>query len=234
MTKNEKRVVIVDAIVLVMFLVIAFVVPFRMNAVFWISLVFGVLAIGVQLYVLKSAFAKGEDIRSKFYGFPIAKIGIAYMAVQVVLSLVFMILAKFLDVPVWIPVIGYILILGIAALGFIAADATRDEVEHLDNKLVVDTECMQSLRSIVYPLAGQVKDTETKKVLENLADEFKYSDPVSSEAIKEIESELTELVSELQKAVVDGDNSAVKELGKKISVALTERNRLCKLNKNRN
>lgn len=231
MTKNEKRIILVDAIVLALFLVIAFVIDFRRNAVFGISLLFGVLAIGIQPYVINYAFKKGDDIRSKFYGFPIAKIGTGYMAVQVMLSIVFMIVVKFFDTPFWIPIVSYVLILGISAIGFIAADATRDEVENIDRKLVVDTECMQKLRLLVSSLSSQVDAGETKRILEKLSEDFRYSDPLSCDATKVIEEELVALVSEVQKSVMNAENDMIKELCKKISVVLTERNSICKLNK---
>lgn len=229
MTKNEKRVCSVLAIILIVFAVISLSVPCVKGGVFWLSFVFGIMSIVVQLYVLKSAFGKDESPRSKFYGFPIAKIGIVYMLAQLLLSLVFMVIGFMC--PVWIPVIIYVALLGGASIGFIAADVTKDEIERQDVVLKADTECMQSLRSIVYPLSGQIDDGECSELLKKLAEEFKYSDPVSSNSIKDIEKDLTALVEELQRAVVDADNESISALSHKISVILTERNRLCKLNK---
>ena len=229
MTKNEKRVCIVLAIILAIFVVVSLAVPFVKGGVFWLSFVFGIIAISVQLYVLKSVFGKNESPRSKFYGFPIAKIGVVYMMAQIVLSLIFMGIGFIC--PVWIPVVIYVVLLGGASIGFIAADVTRDEIERQDVVMKADTECMQSLRSIVYPLSGQVTDKDCSKLLQNLAEEFKYSDPVSSDAIKDIEQELSVLVDELQEAVVDADEEAINVLCQKIKISLTERNRLCKLNK---
>lgn len=229
MTKNEKRVCVVLAIILVVFAVISLAVPFVKGGVFWLSFVFGIIAIAVQLYVLKTAFGKDESPISKFYGFPIAKIGFVYMVAQLLLSLVFMAIGFMC--PIWIPVIVYVALLGGASIGFIAADVTRDEIERQDVVLKADTECMQTLRSIVYPLSGQIEDAECSELLKKMAEEFKYSDPVSSDSIKDIEKELTTLVEELQKAVVDGDIEAIRLFSHKISVTLTERNRLCKLNK---
>ena len=231
MTKNEKRVCIVMIIILAVFVVVSLALPFIKGGVFWLSFVFGIVAIAVQLYVLKSAFGKNESPRSKFYGFPIAKIGFVYMVAQVLISFMFMAIGFIC--PIWIPVIVYVILLGAASIGFVAADVTRDEIEHQDVVLKADTECMQSLRSIVYPLSGQITDKECSKLLENLAEEFKYSDPVSSETIKDIEQELTTLVDELQKTVIDADVDAIKALYQKIKVTLTERNRLCKINKKR-
>lgn len=229
MAKNEKRVCIVLAIILAVFAVASLAVPFVKGGVFWLSFLFGIVAIAVQLYVLKSAFGQDESPRSKFYGFPIAKIGFVYMVAQLLLSFMFMAIGFIC--PVWIPVVIYVVLLGGASIGIIAADVTRDEIERQDVVLKADTECMQSLRSIVYPLSGQMADKDCSEYLKNLAEEFKYSDPVSSESIKDIEQELTSLVGELQKAVVDADVEAIKALCQKIKITLTERNRLCKLNK---
>lgn len=55
MTKNLVRFYISAAAVLAAFCVIAFVVPFAKTAVFWLSLVFGVIAIVVQLYTMPRA-----------------------------------------------------------------------------------------------------------------------------------------------------------------------------------
>ena len=229
MTKNQKRTIVVLAIVLAAFSVIAFALPFKMNGMFWLSYLFGILAIAIQIYVLKVAFNGTDSVKSKFYGFPIAQIGIIYMAVQLVLSIIFMALAAI--APIWIAVILYVIALAVAAIGFIGADAMRDEIERQDIKLETDTSCMTTLRSLVYPLAGQCEDAEAKKALEELADEFRYSDPVSSEALKTIEMELEIRVADLQKAVADGDANVISTECKKVMKTLAERNRLCKLGK---
>jgi hypothetical protein len=72
---------------------------------------------------------------------------------------------------------------------------------------------------------------KAKKALHDLADEFRYSDPVSSEALKDIESELENQVGELQNVVIAEDIEKIITLANKINITLTERNRLCKLGK---
>ena len=74
-------------------------------------------------------------------------------------------------------------------------------------------------------------DKEKLKRMQKLAEDFRYSDPVSNEALKSVENDLEILVSELQNAVSSGDNTQITALCGKISTVLTERNRLCKLNK---
>ena len=58
-----------------------------------------------------------------------------------------------------------------------------------------------------------------------------YSDPVSSEQTEDIEHNLKILLEELQNGIMDKDNELVKELCEEINAKLSERNRICILNK---
>ena len=73
--KNTVRGYIILGIALAAWLVIVLAVPFVKNAAYWLSFVFTLLAFAAQLYVFKISFHNGESVRSKFYGFPIARIG---------------------------------------------------------------------------------------------------------------------------------------------------------------
>lgn len=71
MKKNSARWWVIWAVVLAVYNVIVFAVPFPKNAVFFVSWVFSLIAIAAQVYVIRTAFYKGESTTSKFYGFPI-------------------------------------------------------------------------------------------------------------------------------------------------------------------
>ena len=94
MSKNLMRFYISLGIIFVVFTVISFVLPFERNSVFWIAYLFGVLSIGVQAYIMPHAFQQGSSVKSKFYGFPIARVGAIYLAAQLVVSVICMTLAK--------------------------------------------------------------------------------------------------------------------------------------------
>lgn len=232
MGKNRIRFYISLGIVFAVFTVIAFAVPFERNAVFWLSYVFALAAMGAQLYAYPRALdLDGHDVRSKFYGFPLARIATAYLVVQLALSLVFMILGKVVEVKTWIPLVAYVLILGISAIGFIAADTMRDEVERQDTVHKANVGTMRALQSKAVFVASQCDDAETKKALDAFAEALRFSDPVSSDALADIEENLTGLVEELGNAVMDKDYAAAKSLCTKASSLLADRNRMCKLNK---
>lgn len=225
--KNKIRAGIVLAVIFAVYTVLTFVLPFEKNAVLWVSYIFGVAAIAAQLYVLPKSFAQGESAKSKFYGFPIAKIGVAYLIVQLALGLIFMVLAAL--VPVWLPLVLYVVLLGAAAVGFIAADTMRDEVERQDTKLKTDTTLMRTLQTRAAALAARQDSGEVKAQIQILADNLRYSDPVSGDITRDVEGKLTVCMDELEQA---SSGEEVTILLRRMNTLLSERNQLCKLNKN--
>ena len=232
MTKNRLRLYVSIFIIFVLFSVIAFAAPFERNTVFWLSYIFAVVALAAQLVVQPSALdLDGHDVRSKFYGFPLARIATVYLIVQLTLSLVFMALCKNMEIKTWVPLIAYVLISGISAIGFIAADAMKDEVVRQDTVHKANVGAMRALQSKAIFVAGQCEDAEAKKALNALAEALRFSDPVSNSSTTDIEENLAGLLEELGSAVMDKDYAAAKTLCAKASTLLADRNRMCKLNK---
>lgn len=229
MKKNQIRGIAVLAIILVVFLVLSFVIPFAKTAAFWVSFAFGIVAIAVAAAGAYIAFGKGEDVKSKIYGFPIAKIVFMYAGVQVVLSFVFMALSKV--APASVSAVVSIILLAAALIGFIAADTVRDTVEKLDNKQKVNTSAMLSLRDKANALALSCSDTAVKKLVSDVADKLRYSDPVSCDASKPLENEITALLEELATELIDEDKASVEKTCKMIEIKLSERNMICKRSK---
>ena len=231
LTKNIKKGAVALAIVFVIFCVISFAVPFAKGSVFWVGFIFGLIAILAQAPIWIIAFKGAESARSKFYGIPIARIGVIYLIVQLILSLAAMFLAWIPSIPAWPFIVVFIIILGAAALGTIAADVTREEIERQDVQIKRDVSKMRELQSISTYLANNCKDKSLFPALNNLAEELRYSDPVSSEASAESEAELKHLLTELQASLLDQDTSAAIILCEQAQTTLAERNRICKLNK---
>lgn len=229
MHKNLIRTYGVIAILFAVFTVVVFAVPFVKNGVFCIAYLFALVAIVLQGYAIYKGFSRDEPLASKFYGFPVAQVGFVYMLAQLILSLLFMTLAAVL--PLWVALVVCVIALGAAGVGLITTDAMREEILRQDEVLKKDVSVMRALQSKTRMLKGQCEDPEAAALLSKFAEAVQYSDPVSSEALQQIEFDLTQVVDELQKAVVEHEYNAAKELIKKAENTLTERNRLCKLNK---
>lgn len=229
MKKDTIRWSIGLGVLLVLYILVAFLIPFVHTAVFWVSFLFTLVSfavVGASMYI---AFVKNPDAKSKFYGFPIAKIGAVYGLFQLVAGILFMALAAL--VPVWVSVLIFAIALGAAVIGLIAAEAVVEQIQVQDVKLKKDVSLMRALQSKANQMAAQCGDSDAAAAVKAFAEELRYSDPVSSDALEEIERDLSAAVDELQAAIVDGDSTTA-QLCRKAAALLAERNRLCKLNKN--
>ena len=124
-----------------------------------------------------------------------------------------------------------VLLLALAVVGCITVDAMRDEIIRQDGALKRNEGNMRELQSLSSALVGQCGDEALKPMLQKLADEFRYSDPVSSEKTQELEEDMKVQLGDIQQALVEGDSDGAKKLCGKLMGSLTERNRVCSVSK---
>ncbi len=121
--------------------------------------------------------------------------------------------------------------LGIAAIGFIAADNAKEIVEKADADLKQTTEAFERFKVDMADVIDSASDNAVRKELESLAETIRYSDPVSSDATKEIETSLSKRISELRDMVQNADSEKIKAKITELRNLVNERNRICKMNK---
>lgn len=228
MTKRIKQAIVIMAVILVVFSLVVFVVPFHKGGTFWIAYLTEVIAIVAQIPIFKLAYDNANDLKSKVLGFPIFRVGYIYLGVQTVVSVILFALgAIFENLPTWIALVLCIVILAFAFVGSIATDIAREEVEKIEYTTEKHTSIMKQLRMESALLPSLTADSVLKKKLEQLAEQFQFSDPVSNPALEKIETVLTDKLSELRRAMESSDSSVeqrISDLEKK----LEERNLMCK------
>lgn len=226
MNKKMTSLIAIYAIILVTFCILYLVIPFPKTAACWIELAFSIIAIcagcGVSWYSLKNNGLKG-----KIYGFPILNIGIAYTTTQLIFAFVIVRIGFFATVPLWIPITVSVVILAIFSIGFIAADNARDIIEEQESHDKIATKAMKTFRLDMQYIVDFCSNTELKKPLEKLAEQFKYSDPVSSDDLSEVEEKLHHEVKALA-TLVNSDTELAQQKVDEISGLLADRNRWCK------
>ena len=229
MTKNSLRGLTVLAIILAVFSIVAFVVPFVQTPVFWIAYACGVFAVLFQLYIFRAAHTADGSAKSRFYGFPIVRVGLYYLVAQLIVSILEMALANL--IPVWAAVIFNALLAAAVIIGCITVETMRDEIEQQDGQLKQKVSAMRELQSMAAAMVGQCSDEDLKKTLQKIADELRFSDPVTSDATASIEAEMRSQLADIQQAVIEGDTEGAKTLCRKMMGNLAERNRVCSVNK---
>lgn len=220
MKKNKVQGYLILAIAFILVSVVAFVLPTQKTSVFWIAYAFTVLAFAAQLLIWKVAWNSAETLKSKFLGFPIIRVGYIYLVVQIVAFAILVGAAAI--VPNWVAVIVCCLILGASAVCLIATDAGRNEIERVEQKVQSKVSALKMLQIDVEMLAKTEADSEVKSKLTKLAEKIRYSDPMSSDALTELEGAIAGKVKELKTSL--DKRSLIAE----IDTLLSERNTKCK------
>ena len=220
MKKNKGMAYAVLAIAFVLLNVIAFAVPRVKTATFWIAYVFTAVAFASQIVIWKFAFKGADTLKSKFLGIPLISVGITYLIVQIIAFVVFMALPLMAS---WIAIVVCALILGISAICLIGTETGREEINRVEEKVEKKVFYIKSLQVDIEMLVSSEIDADTKTALTKLADKIRFSDPMSNEALAELEAEITAKVNELKLA----ENKA--EIIKVLDSLITERNKKVKL-----
>lgn len=227
--KKKTQLYAILGIAAVMFIVIVCVVPFRKGSIFVISLICELIAFALQIPFFKVAFEDRDSLKSKVLGFPVFRIGLIYLAVQTVLSMLMIILATAVEsFPLWVAIILYVIVAGFALICGVSADIARDTVENIEMRTAVDTSFMKELRVRAESLVS-ANDTYRSE-LTKLSENIRFSDPVSSTSSKNADHSLDMAMSELERALSDGSGD-ISALCRNVQNALNERNNIVKLNK---
>ncbi len=228
MNKKQISTIAVYAILLVVFNVLFFAIPFEKTAISWVSFVFTWIAFLVGYAITHYAFRGTDTLQSKVYGFPIFRLGYLYLGTQLVTAFILCFAGVTFAAPAWIAVVLSVLFLAAALVGVIAADNTRDMVQDLDRQTAIQTKAVKTFRLDVASLVAACKDPVAKKKMEALSEAFQYSDPVSNDDLAAIEAQLANEVENLKGFVLTDDANAL--IGKidEIGLLLADRNRRCK------
>ncbi|MDE6005189.1 MAG: hypothetical protein K2G88_07360 [Oscillospiraceae bacterium] len=232
MSKKRKQSINL-AIIAIVFSIIVFFIPFPKGATFWIAYIAELIALVLQIPIFKLAYSNVNDLKSKVLGFPVFRVGYIYLGVQTTVSLILFALGFIKNFPLWISVVLCVIILAMALVCSMATDMARDTVTEIEATQAVDTHLIKEHRLKSQQLVSKTNDSELRKKLEQLAENFSYSDPVSSPSIFDAERKLTDCFAELELAVINDDTAKASELCKAVEIALNDRNMACKLNKQR-
>lgn len=224
--KRNKSFVAMYAIVAIVYILSFALIPFDKPAGSWLMFVFSLISVaggcGITLY----AFGKDDSLMSKFYGYPVFKIGIGYMLLQLGLSVPVYIIGAFVNVPYWVGLLLSIFIAGAAGIGVIAADNAHDFIEQADDRIVASTRNITYFNVDVSDLLELCQDETLRVSLKELATKCKYSDPVSIPDTKEKEQQLQTELQELRALMQQNETQKAQEKVQLLLRLLASRNRI--------
>ena len=223
MNKNQKRYIGFWAILFVLFQLIAFISPGWINiekytSSFWIGYAFITVSFIGQLICALSAL-KEENLTRLFYKIPLIRISYTGLIVSFVFGGACMLLSL---LPYWIGALVAVIVLAATALALVKASAAGDIVAEIDDKISKQTFFIRNLTVEAENLMSRAKTPETKAACKKVYEALRYSDPMSNDALAEIEGKI-----EAQFAVFSGSVSS--DAAEELLLLIGERNRKCKL-----
>jgi len=224
-SKNKKLSIIAVFIILAVYNMVAFVFPFNRSGMFWTGYGFSMIAIiltaGVGFYVVGH-----EGLRSKVYGCSLISLVWRYLIVQLTIGLLEMFLSS---IPFQYGLVLNVILLGACLIGLVAIDIGKEEIEHIDEKIKEKIFYIRSLQAEVEGMVNKSVDAATQKILKDLAEVIRYSDPMSSQQLASIENRIEAKIVALAEVVETSDIVTIKNMCDEVQRLIAERNRKCKL-----
>jgi hypothetical protein len=227
LTNNKKMSLAALAIILAIYNIIIFIIPFNRGGGFWTGYGFSMLAILLTAGIVAFAFSP-EGLKSKIYGLPLISVAWRYLIVQLIVGFVQMLL-DFIPIPFQYGLALNAIILGACLIGLITVNVGKDEIERIDVKVKEKVFYIKSLQVDVEILVDKTSDATAKKALKDLAETIRYSDPMSSPQLSAVENKIETKTAILAESVENSDIEASKTLCNELQQLFAERNRKCKI-----
>ena len=233
MSRGLKIYFAIVAILAVMVTVVAFVIPFpkKSYATFIMSYVGILLALAAQGYVAFLVFKKSSSLKSKVYGIPVIRVSIMYLLIQFIASFVIIAINTFVIVPVFVPVVIFVVLGGFAAIGILITSAVKGFIEDVEKEEKQKTAFLNNFKIEVESLEGKSSDEAINKDIHKFVEKVKYSDPMSAPALVEVENEINTKYLELKDLVLNNNIEETKKALIEINDLMDKRNKICKLEK---
>ena len=230
MKKTFKYYFAIWAILLVLFNVVAFMVGGIENSEkytsgFWIGYAFITLVFLAQLACAKVAF-NAKNLQKMFYNYSLISISYSALITMFVVGGLCMAIS---GLPYWIGVVACVIVLAVNAIAVVKASIAVDAVAAVDEKIKVQTFFIKSLTVDAESLMARAKSEAVKAECKKVYEAARYSDPMSSDALSSVESEITLRFAKLSAAVAEDDAAAVAECANEVVILIGDRNKKCKL-----
>lgn len=194
---------------------------------FWISyafMVLGTVTVAFNCFRLEQSAIQPRD---RVLGFPILKHCAVYLATELAVSVLFMLRGAFCPNGIVLSVQLTLLVLHIVLVA--TCFQAKKTITELQDRTKRNTQMMLLLRADAEMLAEKTQDADAKKRAAALAEQLRYSDPVSNEALAVLEAQIGQTIAMATAYAEQGSAQEVVRCCEKAALLLQERNKKCAL-----
>ena len=123
------------------------------------------------------------------------------------------------------PVLVQILLLAVFAIFAILSIAGRDATKAVNDDYKSKRNGIKSLSVDVELLAKDISDPTLKKALSRLAENIRFSDPMTNDVVADVDSRIRQGIEDLREACEEGRTEEAAALCARVDRMLVERNR---------
>ncbi len=229
-SKIFKHYLVIWAALLVLFHIIAFVSAGwegqeKYTASFWIGYGFILLCFIGQLACAHKAL--NEENRAKlFYNLSLFQASYSGLIASFIFGGLCMLISP---LPYWVGVILCAVVLAINVMAVAKASAAVEAVAQIDKKIKTQTFFIKSLTVDAETLMARAQSQPIREECRKVYEAIRYSDPMSNDALANVESQITVTFSKLIQAVTEDNAEAAKGLSNELIILVNDRNNKCKL-----
>ena len=199
----------------------------KLGGLSWITLILFELCFVGHLVCTWIAL-KRNKLSGMFYRLPLIRLSYACIIVTTVIGCVMMAVP---NLPDWIPLIVVLIIMALYAIAVLKAAAAAEIVEEIDEKVRTDTAFIRNLTAEANTLVTRAKSEPVKAACKKVYEAVRYSDPMTSEALADVESRIRAEFDAFTDAVLSDNADAVNASADTLLSLIAERNQICKAGK---
>ena len=226
-TKSFKVYLLIWTMCLIIFNIVIFASPARINVVngnFWIGYIFIIIAFLIQLACTYIALKK-ENLKRMFYNISLILISYIYLFLLIVVGTICIVLPA----PISITIILCIILTGLFTFIIIVTCFSISFVSNIDREIKSKTFTIKQLTVDAEHLINVAKTDELKIVCKKVYEALRYSDPMNNMSL----SEINQLIQNEFKTFENDINENDIEIAQAISIELInlidKRNKKCTL-----
>ena len=221
---------IVWLLCLAVFNVIAFVTPNKIGELskfsgsFWVGYIFITVAFLGQLVCSFFAF-KVEKLKKFFYKIPLISVSYIGLILMLIAGGVCMAIPM---LPEWIGIIVCVIVLTFNAIALIKASVAATIVDRVDERVKTQTVFIKNLTVDAQNLMASAKSDELRAEVRKVYEAIRYSNPVSSNSLSEINLQIEKAFGAFADAAREGDTELCRVTSDSLIELLEKRNQICK------
>lgn len=229
MKKARNTFVIIWAICFALYNVIVFVAPNDNYGTegFWVG--YALITVALVGNLICSFIALNSKTNAKlFTNIPFATASVVEIIVSAVAGAVLMTVR---GIETWAAIIAATIILAISVIISLIVKTTGDTVGDIDDKIKKQTSFIKGITLDAEMLMTSAGNDEIKAEIKKVYEAFRFSDPMSSDELNDVEDRIQNQFNLLQEVVIAEKTDRVSQISKDLLSLIDYRNKKCKISK---